>query len=144
MLKEKQLLEYFGQLSEVEQEVIFGKIKEMLQNRTKQSEEKVEIEMNGIVVRISECVNCVLSEANREKSQEEKNEKYYEGLIHGIIPAKTGYEKAIQCTKKDAGLVLAMIGVDHPASKIVHKYLAKQKYEETKRWSYLLCRHFIK
>lgn len=53
----------------------------------------------------------------------------YEKLIEGEIPARNMQEKIIQdLTKKDAGLALAIIGLDHPASITIHKYLVKQKY----------------
>jgi len=40
----------------------------------------------------------------------------YEKLIEGEIPARNMQEKIIQdLTKKDAGLALAIIGLDHPA-----------------------------
>lgn len=56
---------------------------------------------------------------------------YYEALIQGEIPARTAYEMMIQeWTKTDAGLVLAAIGLEHPASVLVHRYLANQKYEK--------------
>lgn len=73
-----------------------------------------------------------------------KDEMYYEKLINGAIPARTGFDKAIQVhTRKDAGLVLVMIGMDHPASKTVYKYLVRQKraeYGERLCHSYLLFR----
>lgn len=53
----------------------------------------------------------------------------YEKLIEGEIPARNMQEKMIQdLTKKDAGLALAIIGLDHPASITIHRYLVKQKY----------------
>ena len=73
-----------------------------------------------------------------------KDELYYEKLINGAVPAQTGLEKAIQThTRKDAGLALAMIGIDHPASKTVYKYLVRQKraeYGERLRHNYFLFR----
>lgn len=81
-----------------------------------------------------------------EKKGEKKNDmtdaKYYEKLINGLVPARTGFDKAIQAnTKKDAGLVLAMIGVDHPATKVVYKYLVQQKLDQYgDRGGYLLQR----
>lgn len=59
------------------------------------------------------------------------SDAYYEALIQGKIPARTAYEMMIQeWTKTDAGLVLAAIGLEHPASVLVHRYLANQKYEK--------------
>lgn len=76
-------------------------------------------------------------------SPEQTDDRYYEDLINGRIPARTGFNSAIQAhTKKDAGLVLAMIGLDHPAAKSVYKYLVLQKYEKYgSRVGYLLMRH---
>ena len=76
-----------------------------------------------------------------------EDEMHYEKLINGAIPARTGFEKAIQAhTRRDAGLVLAMIGKNHPASRTVYKYLVRQKraeYRERLPHSYLLFRGSI-
>ena len=70
-----------------------------------------------------------------------KNELYYEKLINGAVPAQTGFDKAIQAhTRKDAGLTLVMIGMDHPASKTVYKYLVRQKRAE---YGERLCRSYL-
>ena len=69
---------------------------------------------------------------------------YYEKLIDGSIPAKSGFEKAIKLASKDAGMSLAMIGLDHPAAETVFRHLVKQKYEENGKRSYLLSRHLTK
>lgn len=54
----------------------------------------------------------------------------YEELIQGRVPACNVQEKLIQkYTRTDAGIVLAAIGVDHPASATVQRYLAEQKYD---------------
>lgn len=56
--------------------------------------------------------------------------KYYEDLIHGRRRAHTGIEKYIEeLTLKDAGKVLAIIGIDHPASQTVFTYFANQNYQ---------------
>lgn len=74
-------------------------------------------------------------------SQDSENDKYYEDLINGVIAARTGFNKAIQnLTKKDAGLVLAMIGMDHPAAGVVYRYLVQQKREQSTRGSWMLFR----
>ncbi len=71
-----------------------------------------------------------------------KDARYYEELVEGRIPSRTGVEKAIQMlTKKDAGVVLAMIGMNHPATEIVYKYLVQQKLDQySNRGGYLLQR----
>lgn len=71
-----------------------------------------------------------------------KDDKYYEDLINGRIPSRTGVEKAIQMlTKKDAGVVLVMIGIDHPAAETVYQYLVQQKLDQYgDRGGYLLQR----
>lgn len=59
------------------------------------------------------------------------SDEYYEALIQGEIPARSTYEKVIQrFTRTDAGLVLAAIGLEHPASALVYEYLANQKFEK--------------
>lgn len=70
------------------------------------------------------------------------DDRYYEDLINGRIPSRTGFEKVIQrLTKKDAGVVLVMIGMNHPAAKVVYRYLVKQKREQYgDRGGYLLFR----
>lgn len=61
---------------------------------------------------------------------EDKKANRYEALIHGEISARNLQEKIIQkYTKTDAGLVLAIIGLEHPASVTVHHYLVDQKYD---------------
>ncbi len=58
-------------------------------------------------------------------------DEYYEGIINSKLPARTGMEKAIQgLTLKDAGVVLVMIGMEHPASRVVYKYLVDQKLKQ--------------
>lgn len=145
MNREKRLLKYFNELGQLEKDIVIGKAAELYQNRMTESETVTIPVINCTAGEMPDALgkgtlNKIMS--YEEVHQDEKSEKYYEDLIEGIIPARNGFEKAIQCTKKDAGMALAMIGLDHPASKIVHKYLAKQKYEQTGRWSHLLCRHF--
>lgn len=66
-------------------------------------------------------------------------ERYYEDLINGRVSARTGKEKIIQdVIEKDAGMVLAMLGLDHPASKVIFKYLLEQKRKKYGRMSFLL------
>lgn len=62
-------------------------------------------------------------------------EKYYEELINGVREARTGNEWFIQnMTKKDAGAVLVFLGLHHPASPTVLRYLADQKITEREPW----------
>ncbi len=62
-------------------------------------------------------------------------EKYYEELINGTREAKTGNEWFIQnMTKKDAGAVLVFLGLNHPASPTVLRYLADQRITEREPW----------
>ena len=73
------------------------------------------------------------------------DDRYYEDLINGLIPACTGLNKMIQAlTKKDAGVVLAMIGMGHPAARVVYGYLVQQKCDQYgSRGGYLLLRKRI-
>ncbi len=58
-------------------------------------------------------------------------EKYYEELICGSREARTGNEIFIQkMTKKDAGAVLVFLGLNHPASPTILRYLADKKVAE--------------
>lgn len=58
----------------------------------------------------------------------------YEDLIQGKCAGRTGTEFYIQkLTLKDPGLVLAFIGLDHPASPVVLKYLADEKYKQLEK-----------
>ncbi|MBD5468910.1 MAG: hypothetical protein HDR21_12250 [Lachnospiraceae bacterium] len=72
---------------------------------------------------------CVIE--THEKAQEKPEyytEEYYQQLIEGKLRPRCGFDMFIQKkTKKDAGLVLACIGLDHPASREVLRYLADQK-----------------
>lgn len=55
-------------------------------------------------------------------------EKYYDELIFGIRKPRSGTEAYIQSgTMEDAGRVLAYLGLNHPASPAVLRYLADQK-----------------
>lgn len=75
---------------------------------------------------------------------EGKKAKRYEDLIQGKVPARNVQEKIIQkYTKRDAGFVLAIIGLEHPASVTVHRYLLDQKYGSISPESRLI-RYFIK
>lgn len=66
-------------------------------------------------------------------------EKHYEDLINGRVQARTGKEKIVQdVIKKDAGMILAMLGLDHPASKMIFKYLVEQKKKQCGCMSFLL------
>ncbi len=59
---------------------------------------------------------------------EKKKDNRYEDLIQGKAPARNVQEKIIQkYTKTDAEFVLAIIGLEHPASVMVHRYLVDQK-----------------
>lgn len=73
------------------------------------------------------------------------DDRYYEDLVNGLVPAQTGFNKTIQrLTKKDAGVVLAMIGMDHPAAGVVYRYLVQQKCGQYgDRCGYLLLRKRI-
>lgn len=66
-----------------------------------------------------------------EKKQEKPEyytAEYYQMLIRGEAKERSGMDKFIRTmTKKDAGLVLSCIGLNHPASSEVFKYLADQK-----------------
>lgn len=67
-------------------------------------------------------------------------ERYYEDLISGRVQARTGKEKIIQdVTRKDAGMILTILGLDHPASKVIFKYLVEQKKERCGYMSFLLA-----
>lgn len=66
-------------------------------------------------------------------------EKHCEDLINQQVRAKTGIEKLVQdLTQKDAGVILAILGLDHPASKVIFKYLVKQKKEQCSLISFLM------
>ncbi len=67
-------------------------------------------------------------ESQPDTSGDPAKEGHYEDLIKGRVPARTGKEKIIQdVTRRDAGMILVMLGLDHPASKLVFKYLVAQK-----------------
>ena len=69
-------------------------------------------------------------------------ERHYEELINGRVQARTGKEKIVQdVIKKDAGMILAMLGMDHPASKMVFEYLVEQKKKQCGCMSFLLEDH---
>lgn len=55
-------------------------------------------------------------------------EKYYDELILGTRKPRSGNEIFIQkVTRKDAGAVLVYLGLNHPASPTVLRYLADQR-----------------
>lgn len=63
----------------------------------------------------------------RKKERQFIQSKYYEKLIKKEIPATTGIDKIIQAyAVTNPDIVLAMIGLKHPASVTVHKYLVKK------------------
>lgn len=72
---------------------------------------------------------CVHDMRNRQSAEPEYyTERYYQQLIQKKTKPRTGRDQFIQkMTTKDAGLVLACIGFDHPASKEVLRYLADEK-----------------
>lgn len=54
-------------------------------------------------------------------------DEYYEKLIKNEIQATTGIDKIIQFyAVTNPEVVLAIIGLKHPAAVTVHKYLAKK------------------
>lgn len=75
----------------------------------------------------------------RKLTTDEPSERRdYEELIQGKVKARTALEKMVgQLTKVDAGLVLAMIGLDHPASETVFRHLAAEKIEKVRGSAYL-------
>ena len=63
----------------------------------------------------------------REKSKQRIQNEFYEKLIKNEIPATTGINKIIQVyAVSNPDVVLAIIGLKHPAAITVHKYLAKK------------------
>ena len=105
--------------------------------------DELKIESSSVIEAVIE-LDTGMNFAVVEKIPKRADEEYYEKLIDGSIPARNGFEKAISLASKDAGMALAMIGMDHPASEKVFRYLVRQKYEENGRRSYLISRHIIR
>lgn len=84
--------------------------------------------------------NQTVFESQPATNSDFAKERYYEDLVNGRVPARTGKEKIIQdVTGKDAGMILAILGLDHPASKVIFKYLVEQKKERCGCMSFLLA-----
>lgn len=74
----------------------------------------------------------------KEKTEEQTNElsdeeKKYEKLISRRMPVSNAKEKIIvELTNRDPALALAYLGLNHPASPVVLRYLADQQLRKMK------------
>jgi len=59
--------------------------------------------------------------------------EYFEEIIQGKRKPKNATESVISRTKKDAGMVMAYIGIDHPAFETVFKYFVSQNYPDLRQ-----------
>lgn len=62
-----------------------------------------------------------------------KENSYYEEIINLERKPLNPCEIMISRTKKNAGMGLAYIGLDHPAFKVVFKYFVNQNYPDLKK-----------
>ena len=101
------------------------------------TKEEIEKAMREIKNHSSLKSQCVTVQSIKNGDESTSSNTYYEEIIQGQRRPQDIAEAVIARTSQNAGMVLAFIGIDHPAFKLVFNHFVAHDYPDLKKRLFL-------